>query len=253
MVLQNKYKARASRRYKATHNIDKGKPASGQSKKKPHQKAAPQEEESSDDGHSSEGSEGGSGSNDDKQVDETQRDAQEAAKYSRRQKKSTNAWRYEVPDSQEEDEEEEPEVDLTNLKARIATMDVNEKILFAEEPSDDDDDDGEGVFYNEAPKKKILALPAEEVEQMRNEIKSAETVRAPHAQSAVHTPARAPIQPPEFDDFDDFLNSIDGENTQKSSASTPFPRPAAKTTSLPAPSLAQDTATMQSMLDDLID
>lgn len=157
MVLQNKYKARASRRYKATHNIE---PRDHTKSKQGEQaESAPNPQE-----HDGSGSSG--------------------------LPKTTNAWRYEEPESQDE-EEEEPQVDLTSLNQRIANMDVNERMQFEKEHSDEEDT-GEGVFYESSPASRVQTISADQVEQMKKEIESADAERGKFP--ANRTPQ--PLPPP---------------------------------------------------------
>ena len=157
MVLQNKYKARASRRYKATHNIE------------------PRDNTKSKHGEHAE-----SASN---QQEDNSGDTSGLPK-------TSNAWRYQEPESQDE-EEEEPHVDLTSLNQRIAKMDVNERMQF-EKAHSDEADTGEGIFYESAPTSKVQTISADQVEQMKKEIESADAERG--AYPANRTPQ--PLPPP---------------------------------------------------------
>lgn len=159
MVLQNKYKARASRRYKATHNIEPRN--STKSKQGESAESAPNEQEDNSSGSSG-------------------------------LPKTSNAWRYQEPESQDE-EEEDPQVDLTSLNQRIAKMDVNERMQFEKKDSDEEDT-GEGIFYESALTSKVQTISADQVEPMKKEIESADAERG--ACPANRTPQSLPPPAP---------------------------------------------------------
>lgn len=266
MVLQNKYKARASRRYKAAHNIDTHRPKSGRQESKSTPETGDSEEEPSE--GEREGTVCARGSpSDPRDTVSTQ---------FRVRRKTTNAWRYEEPESQEE-EEEEPEVDLSGLNGRVAAMDINEGTLASKEESDADDD-GEGIFFEGAPQKKIQTLSADEVDEMKKDIESADAARgtlmltelrkrfthesrapanAAWRQAAKLPQGAVPVRrsvlarpqnTPQFDDIDDFLESIDSD------AKHMAPPEALGTASadIKTVGVPKNAASMQDFLDDLI-
>ncbi|WFD41745.1 hypothetical protein MPSI1_000381 [Malassezia psittaci] len=120
MVLQNKYKARASRRYKSKKGIPIDK-----------------KQEQGDNEKSDRDAISGSGC--DSHTDEEPSSADETV-YRRRPKLKDNAWRYqeEEVDPHEgklavplkKEIESEPEVDLSKLQAKVAALDMNAKPQF---------------------------------------------------------------------------------------------------------------------------
>lgn len=265
MVLQNKYKARASRRYKAAHNIDTHRPKSGRQESKSTPKTGGSEEEPSEGERE-----------DDVLARESPSDPRDTVSTQFRvRRKTTNAWRYEEPESQEE--EEEPEVDLSGLNARVAAMDVNEGTLASREESDAEDD-GEGVFFEGAPQKKIQTLSTDEVDEMKKDIESADAARgtlmltelrkrfthesrapanaawrqtAKLPQGAVPVRQSIPARPqntPQFDDIDDFLESIDSDAKHMA----PPEALGTASTDIKTAGVPKNAASMQDFLDDLI-
>ncbi|WFC97660.1 hypothetical protein MYAM1_000379 [Malassezia yamatoensis] len=133
MVLQNKYKARASRRYKNKKGISTDK-----------------KRQQGDDTKSDQDGESGSGS--DSHTDKEPSSADETV-YRRRPKMKDNAWRYqeEEVDPHEgtlavilnKEIESEPEVDFSGFQAKMAALDMNAKPQFdlasdEEQPEPDD-------------------------------------------------------------------------------------------------------------------
>lgn len=192
MVLQNKYKARASRRYRAAKGIP------------------PKEK---------------------RPVEDSEENASGEAKGL-----PSNQWRYTLPESDEEGEEEqaesEPEVDLTKLKAKVAELDMHSS------------EDSEEELYDKTNSRKehCKVLDTVDWDALRREKEQADKIRAvqqrldhasdarptitawrPSAQqessaprskkgsgmSVRYEPKRAAQQSFEVQDIDDFMNSID--------------------------------------------
>lgn len=164
MVLQNKYKAGASRRYK----IEKGlvpKPDGKTTSKHQPPVAA---EDTVTDTHSEE----------DAAVDTIDDAEDDMPSFSRRKFMSSNSWRYEEPET-DEDAEPEPEVDLTNLRAKVAALDVNTN-LPGHNSDNEDDEDGDELAWAGQPttKKQLKVLDSVDWDEMKQEKESADAARA---------------------------------------------------------------------------
>lgn len=222
MVLQNKYKARASRRYRAAKGI-------------PPKNA--------------------------KDVKDTGSEEQHLP---------SNSWRYTMPESDEEDDEEsEPEVDLSNLRAKVTALDL-EASSQAEAPPKEFEQDTQTTVT-----KHHEVLDAVDWDELKREKESTEAMRATkarieHAQNARPTAAawrrRAqnatsdvskPAAPPpatgptvryvsrsaphtEAQDIDEFIDSIDNAIPRSKPSQTKVQVPMEKSKAPTAPNPWQD-------------
>ncbi|WFD19363.1 hypothetical protein MCAP1_001593 [Malassezia caprae] len=116
MVLQNKYKARASRRYKAAHGIP-AKPKAGN---------APEEK--------TEESNSGANNSVVESAEGEERVSHDPLK--------TNTWRYEQSDTEEE-AEPEPDVDITKLQEKVLALDIDARMQGQVPGSESDESDDE--------------------------------------------------------------------------------------------------------------
>ena len=138
MVLQNKYKARASRRYRAAKGIPPRHTVNGEN--------------------------------------ESPGVCSEIAKHHPRSDTSlrSNDWRYAQPESDDEEAEPEPEVDLTKLNAKVASMDMNSSTQAQILSSDSDSEDSE----SNAKSEQLRALDSVDWNALRREKEDAEMARA---------------------------------------------------------------------------
>ena len=127
MVLQNKYKARASRRYRAAKGI-------------PPKNA---------------------------------KDAKDTE--SEEQQLPSNTWRYTLPESEEDDEESEPEVDLSSLHAKVAALDLGASSQAQAPPKEFEFEPQTSVTKHHE------VLDAVDWDELRREKESTEAMRATKA------------------------------------------------------------------------
>jgi len=117
MVLQNKYKARASRKYKAAHGIPT-KPKTSNALEERSEEISPGADNSL-----AEPAEAGEG-------------------VSHRHSMKTNTWRYEESDTDEE-AEPEPDVDITKLQEKVLSLDIDARIQGQVPGSESEESDDE--------------------------------------------------------------------------------------------------------------
>ncbi|PKI85617.1 hypothetical protein MVES_000716 [Malassezia vespertilionis] len=167
MTIQDRFKARASRKYKAKHGLPLGK------KEKEGEHNAKIED---DDGEEQDLSDNDADKPNDahlfvarRPVTRAERNLaqkKEDAKYHRR-KEATNTWRYDVPESDEEDKESEPEVDLSAIHHQVAALALQGKPQFAS-----------GADSDEEVEKTLTILPEPDFAAMRAEKEEDDAKRA---------------------------------------------------------------------------
>lgn len=155
MVLQNKYKARASRRYQAKKGIAPAANAKHGSKTVEASAIASDVE-----GH---------------RTESDQETSNDEATFARRTKLASNSWRYDEDDNDDENDEPEPEVDLTNLRSKVQALDLHAATQ-AQKPASASSDEEEGDFDSRAAQKQ--ALDQVDWEEMRREKEAAEAAQA---------------------------------------------------------------------------
>lgn len=151
MVLQNKYKARASRRYKAAKGIT-------DAPKKRDEPIIDQERHQA-------GSEGDSVET--TEVDETSRI---------RRALQTNNWRYEESDTDEE-AEPEPEIDTTGFQEKLMALDINARVQGQVSGSESEDESDEEWNDPSSRKAQLRALSSVDWEAMQREKLESEAAR----------------------------------------------------------------------------
>lgn len=222
MVLQNKYKARASRRYRAAKGIPP--------------KNAKDEEDT------------------------------ESAEH----RLPSNSWRYTMPESDEEgDEESEPEIDLSNFHAKVTALDLGASSQAEAPPEEFESDTQTNVI------KHHKVLDAVDWDELKREKENTEAMRATkarieHAQNARPTAAawrrraqnpasdasKAAVSTPatgatvryvsrsvphtEAQDIDEFINSIDNAISRSKTSPTKVQEPEEKSKAPTAPNPWQD-------------
>ncbi|WFD26948.1 hypothetical protein MNAN1_001937 [Malassezia nana] len=151
MVLQNKYKARASRRYKAAKGI------TDTPKKRDEPIIEQERNQAGPEGDFAETTE----------VHETP---------SIRRALQSNNWRYEESDTDEE-AEPEPEIDTTGLQEKVLALDINARVLGQVSDSESEDESDEAWNDPFSRKAQLRALSSVDWEDMQREKLDSEAAR----------------------------------------------------------------------------
>lgn len=151
MVLQNKYKARASRKYKAAHGIPE-KPKTGNvSKDKVEETNSVTKDNEPD-------------------------PVQDEERVLHRHPLKSNTWRYEESDTDEE-AEPEPDIDITGLQNKVLEMDINARMQ-GQVPGSESEDESDDWDDQSSRKAQLEILKNVDWDEIQREKQDSEAARA---------------------------------------------------------------------------